>query len=139
MIAYMERYTHLTLNGSTKARLMDTSLMDSWMLDLIQEINKRIRETYIEPTVDPISSYVDKDGIKGVTSIAIVETGYIALRIWDKEDDVSSMHLDILLSSPLPVLTVIDSLVNGLGMYDGIYMLLDRRDDFRTIEYKSYP
>jgi hypothetical protein len=135
----MERYTHLTLNGSTKTTLKDTSLMDSWMSNLIEEINKRIREIYIEPVVDPISSYVDKDGVKGITAVAIVESGYIALRIWEKEDDTSSIHLDILLSSPLPVLTVIDSLVYGLGMYDGIYMLLDRKDDFKTIEYKSYP
>jgi hypothetical protein len=135
----MERYTHLTLNGSTKTTLKDTSLMDSWMSNLIEEINKRIREIYIEPVVDPISSYVDKDGVKGITTVAIVESGYIALRIWEKEDDTSSIHLDILLSSPLPVLTVIDSLVYGLGMYDGIYMLLDRKDDFKTIEYKSYP
>jgi hypothetical protein len=135
----MERYTHLTLNGFTKTTLKDTSLMDSWMSNLIEEINKRIREIYIEPIIDPISSYVDKDGVKGITTVAIVESGYIALRMWEKEDDVSSIHLDILLSSPLPVLTVLESMADGLGMYDGIYMLLDRKDDFKTIEYKSYP
>jgi hypothetical protein len=135
----MERYTHLTLNGSTKTYLRDTSLMDSWMLNLIEEINKRIQEIYIEPVVDPISLYIDKDSIEGVTSVAIIDSGYIALRVWEKEDYGSFIHLDMLLSSPLPVFTVIDSLVNGLGMYDAIYMLLNRNDDFRTIEYKSYP
>jgi len=135
----MERYTHLTLNGSTKTPLKDTSLMNSWMLNLIEEINKRIKEISIEPIIDPISSYIDKDDVKGVTSVAIIESGYIALRVWEKEDYVSSIHLDILLSSPLPVLTVIDGLVDGLGMYDAIYMLLNRNDNFKTIEYKSYP
>jgi hypothetical protein len=135
----MERYTHLMVNGVTKKPPRNESVIRPWLDNLIEEINMEIKETDIKPVMEPIYSYIDKDGINGLTSTAIIETGYVALRVWEKEDDVSFIHLDMLLSSPLPIYLVIDSLVSIFGMYDGSYMLLDRSNDFKTIDYRSYP
>ena len=134
----METYTHLLINGVTKNPPKDESIITPWLNNLIESINSEVREVHIKPVVAPIYSYLDKDGIKGLTSTAIVETGYVAVRVWE-EDDVSSIHLDMLLSSPLPVFLVLESVADIFGMYDGVYMLLDRKDDFKTLEYKSYP
>lgn len=135
----MERYTHLMVNGATKNPPKNESIITPWLDRLIKEINMEIKEIPIKPVMEPIYSYIDKNGIKGLTSTAIVETGYIALRTWEKEDDISSIHLDMLLSSPIPTVLVLDSIAESFGMYDGVYMLLDRKDDFKTIEYRSYP
>lgn len=127
------------INGVTKKPPRDESVIRPWLGNLIEEINMEIKEIDIKTVMEPIYSYTDKDGIKGLTYTAIIETGYVALRIWEKEDDVSFIHLDMLLSSPLPIYLVIDSLVSIFGMYDGSYMLLDRNDDFKTLDYRSYP
>jgi hypothetical protein len=134
----MERYTHLMINGVTKNPPKDESVIAPWLNKLIEEINMGVREIHIKPIMEPIYSYIDKDGIKGLTSTAIIETGYVGLRIWE-EEDISFIHLDMLLSSPLPVYLVLNSVEESFGMYDGSYMLLDRKDDFKTIDYRSYP
>ena len=127
------------INGVTKRPPRDESVIRPWLDNLTEEINMEIKEIHIKPVMEPIYSYIDKDGLKGLTSTAIIETGYVALRVWEKEDDISFIHLDMLLSSPLPISLVIESIVNSLGMYDGSYMLLDRNNDFKTIDYRSYP
>ena len=43
------------------------------------------------------------------------------------------------ISSPLPASVVVYSIAENLGMYDGIRMLVDRGDDFKVLEYTSYP
>ena len=127
------------VNGLTKNPPRDESMIVPWLNSLIEEINIKVEEINIKPVMEPIYSYIDKDGVRGLTSTAIVETGYIALRTWEKEDDISSIHLDMLLSSPIPTFLVLYSIEEFFGMYDGVYMLLDRKDDFETLEYRSYP
>jgi hypothetical protein len=126
------------INGVTKNPPRDESIITPWLNSLIKEINIRVGEVKIETVMEPIYSYIDKDGIRGLTSTAIIETGYIALRIWE-EEDTSSIHLDMLLSSPLPVFLVLNSIAESFGMYDGCYMFIDRADDFKVLEFKSYP
>lgn len=136
----MERYTHLLVNGVTKNPPRDESMITPWLKDLIEEINLGVREIQTKIIMEPIYSYINKDGIKGLTSTAIIETGYVALRIWEEEEEnTSSIHLDMLLSSPLPVFLVLKSIAENFGMYDGSYMILDRADDFKVLDFKSYP
>lgn len=135
-----KRYTHLMVNGFTKKLPQDESVINPWLYNLIEAINLEIKEIHIKPVMDPIYCYIDKDKTKTLTSTAIIETGYVALSIEiEEEEDDAYIHLDMLLSSPLPISLVIESIVNSFGMYDGSYMLLDRNDDFKTIDYKSYP
>ena len=134
----MKRYTHLTMNGVTKNSPKNESVIMPWITNLIEEINLGVREVHIKPVMEPTYSYIDQDEIKGLTGVAIIETGYLALRIWE-EEDVSYIHLDMLLSSPLPVLIVLDSIAENFGMYDASYMILDRSEDFKVLDYKSYP
>lgn len=126
------------INGVTKNPPKDESIITPWLDRLIKKINMEIKEIHIKPIMEPIYSYINKDGIKSLTSTAIIETGYVGLRIRE-EENISSIHLDILLSSPLPIFLVLDSVAESFGMYDGVYMLLDRKDNFKTIEYRSYP
>lgn len=135
----MERYTHLMVNGFLKEPPRELSIIKSWLFDLVEEINREIKEIKIKITTDPIVSYVDEDNIKNITAMCIIDTGYIAMRIWEKEENVFSLHFDIHISSPLPASLIVYSIADNLGMYDGIRMLVDRTDDFKVSEYTSYP
>lgn len=135
----MERYTHLMVNGFLKEPPKELSIIKDWLFDLVEEINKEIREIQIKIVTDPTVSYVNKDNPKDIIAICIIDTGYIAMRIWEKEENVFSLHFDIHISSPLPASLVVYSIAENLSMYDGVYMLLDRKYDFKTIEYINYP
>ena len=127
------------VNGFLKEPPKELSIIKSWLFNLVEEINKEIKEIQIKITADPTISYVDKDSSKDITAICIIDTGYIAMRIWEKEENVFSLHFDIHISSPLPASVVVYSIAENLDMYDGIRMLVDRGDDFKVLEYTSYP
>ena len=135
----MEKYTHLMVNGFLKKPPTELSIIKDWLFNLVQEINGEIKEIQIKIITDPIVSYVDKGNTKDITAMCIIDTGYIAMRIWEKEENVFSLHFDIHISSPLPASIIVYSIAENLGMYDGIRMLIDRSDDFKVSEYTSYP
>lgn len=135
-----KRYTHLMVNGYTKKPPKDESVINPWLYNLIEAINLEIKEIHIKPVMDPIYSYIDKDKTKTFTSTAIIETGYVALSIEiEEEEDDAHINLDMFLSSPLPTSLVLESIENSFGMYDGSYMLLDRANDYKVIDFRSYP
>lgn len=134
----MERYTHLMVNGARKNLLIDKDIVNYWLSSYIEQYNTMILEVPIKKLMESSYSCVESNGIKTITFTSILNNGYITLRIWE-EDGVSSIHFDMLLSSPLPMFPVLYSMEDIFGMYDGTYMLLDRKDDFKTIDYRSYP
>jgi len=135
----MEKYTHLTLNGVRKNFVVDQSIIDYWLSNFLEKYNNMGLEFTVKKLTDPSYSCIENNGVKVVTYTAILDTGYIALRIVEQEDDVSSIRVDILLSSPLPGRIVVNNIGQYFNIYDGVYMLLDRKDDFKTLEYISYP
>ena len=134
----MEKYTHLMVNGHRKNLPLDEDIINYWLSSYIEQYNTMILEVPLKKLMDPSYSCVENNGVKIVTYTSILNNGYIALRIWE-EDVVSSIRLDLILSSPLPMFPVLYSMEDAFGMYDGTYMLLDRKDDFKTIDYRSYP
>jgi hypothetical protein len=133
----MERYTHMTLNGLREKLTIDQSIINYWLSSFIEEYN-RVVEIKIKKLVEPNYSYVEDNKSKTITHTSILNTGYIALRI-EEEDDISSIHLDIVLSSPVPPRMVLNNTVEFFGMYDGVYMLLDRDNDFKVLHFRNYP
>lgn len=134
----MEKYTHLTVNGDRKNLPLDEDIINYWLSSYIEQYNTMILEVPLKKLMDPSYSCVENNGVKIVTYTSILNNGYIALRIWE-EDVVSSIRLDLVLSSPLAMFPILFSMEDAFGMYDGTYMLLDRKDDFKTIDYRSYP
>ena len=49
-----------------------------WLSDLVKKIDMKILG-------GPYSSYVTKEGNRGVTGIVMIETSHISIHIWDEE------------------------------------------------------
>jgi hypothetical protein len=135
--SFMEKYKHLLINGIRKNLYIDKDIINHWLSSLIEQHNLGIAEKPIEKLGDSSYSYVEENKVKIITYTSILNTGHIALRIYE-EEGISSIHFDMLLSSPISPRTVLASIVDSYGMYDSTYMLLDRKEDFRTIDYRSY-
>jgi hypothetical protein len=135
----MKTYPHLMVNGFLKEPPKDLSIIKSWLFNLVEEINKEVKEIEIKIINDPTVYYVGNDSAKDIRSICIVDTGYIAIRIWEKEEDIFILDFDINISSSLPSMLVVRSIAENLGMYDGVSMTVDRGDNFEILGYKNYP
>jgi hypothetical protein len=127
------------INGFVEEPSKELSIIKTWILTLIEKINEEVKEIKIKALIDPIVSYVDEDSTKDITAMCIIDTGYIVIRIWEKEKGIFILHFDMHISSPLPALLVVNSIADNLGMYDGVRMLVDREYDFKVLEHKSYP
>lgn len=135
----MEKTTHLMVNGFLKEPPKELFIIEKWLYALVQEINEEIKAPQIKITSNPTIHYVDKENTKDIVAMCIIDTGYVAMRIWEKEKGIFSFHFDIVLSSPLPGLLVVYSIAENLGMYDGTRMVINRGSEFELLGYRSYP
>ena len=65
----------------------DLNKVSEWVRTLIKQIDMKLLE-------GPYTTYFNKLGNKGMTSVAIIETSHIALHIWD-EVSPGLMQLDV--------------------------------------------
>jgi S-adenosylmethionine/arginine decarboxylase-like enzyme len=98
----MLEHKHLIIVSKIKNSKLDTDLINKWIKDLIEKIEMKILH-------GPVTIYCDKEGNKGVTGFAIIETSHIALHIWDEEDP-GSLQLDVYTCSELDPNTVFQHL-----------------------------
>ena len=127
------------INGFLKEPPKELFIIENWLYGLVQEINEEIKEPQIKITSNPTISYVDKENTKDIIAMCIIDTGYVAMKIWEKEKGIFLFHFDIVLSSPLPGLLVVYSIAKNLGMYDGTRMVINRGSEFEVLGYRSYP
>jgi len=122
----MALHNHILLNGYVKNPPKDTEKTIAWMRDLVDAIGMKIVQ-------GPFSSYVEKEGNRGLTASVIIETSHIALHVWDEEDP-ALIQFDLYTCSTLPADIVIRMVNDYMGLVDYRYMILERRTGFNVIE-----
>lgn len=93
-----------------------------FLTKLVQEIDMKIIK-------GPFSSYVDKDGNKGLTAIVMIETSHIAFHIWD-EVDPGLLQFDLYTCGSLDDQKVFNILGQHFNIVDMDYQLFDRENGF---------
>ena len=122
----MALHNHILLNGYVKNPPKDTEQTIQWMRELVSAIDMKIVQ-------GPFSSYVEKEGNRGLTASVIIETSHIALHVWDEEDP-ALIQFDLYTCSTLPAETVIKMVDEYMGLVNYRYMILERRTGFNVIE-----
>jgi S-adenosylmethionine/arginine decarboxylase-like enzyme len=95
-------HKHLIIRAEVKNPLKDESLAMAWMSELIDKIGMKVM-------MGPFAKYLDVEGNRGLTAVAIIETSHIALHIWD-EDDPALVQLDVYTCGPLDPYDVVEAL-----------------------------
>jgi len=95
-------HKHLIIRAEVKNPLKDETQAMSWMTDLIAKIGMKVM-------MGPFAKYLDVEGNRGLTAVAIIETSHIALHIWD-EDDPALVQLDVYTCGPLDPYSVVEAL-----------------------------
>jgi S-adenosylmethionine/arginine decarboxylase-like enzyme len=133
-------HKHLLVNAKVKNPMQSEQEAIDFLTKLVQEIDMKIIK-------GPFSSYVDKDGNKGLTAIVMIETSHIAFHIWD-EVDPGLLQFDLYTCGSLDVEKVFYILGQHFTIDSMDYQLFDRENGFVVeqegnlrdgVFYKNYP
>jgi S-adenosylmethionine/arginine decarboxylase-like enzyme len=105
---------------------MDKEVVMSWLEELVAEIGMKV-------AAGPISSYVTKEGNRGMTVGCLIETSHIAMHVWD-ETSPSFVQFDLYTCSTLPTDAVIRNLVTNWGLHNYVHMVIERSDGFKVVD-----
>ena len=97
-----------------------------WLEELISFLGmKKLQGPYV--------SYVEAEGNRGSTAVAMIETSHIAFHIWD-EQKPSLLQFDVYTCGSLDVQSTINKVKNYFMITEGEYVLYDREHglDFLT-------
>ena len=71
-------HKHMIMRAEVNEPLITPTETKKWLRDLVKRIDMKILG-------GPYSSYVAKEGNRGVTGIVMIETSHISIHIWDEE------------------------------------------------------
>jgi S-adenosylmethionine/arginine decarboxylase-like enzyme len=104
----------------------DLGYVLTWMNTLIAKIDMKLMQ-------GPHISYVEQEGNRGITCMALIETSHIVLHIWD-EQDPGLFQLDVYSCKLFDLDVVISSLKDSFDVIKLQYKFLDRKSDLVLIE-----
>ena len=104
----------------------DLGYVLSWMNNLINTIDMKLMH-------GPHISYIDQEGNRGITCMALIETSHIVLHIWD-EQEPGLFQLDVYSCKLFDLDIVISSLKESFSVTKLQYKFLDRKSDLVLID-----
>jgi S-adenosylmethionine/arginine decarboxylase-like enzyme len=117
-------HKHLLVRAQISNPVLDIDQISKWISTLVDSIQMKILH-------GPVSVYCNKEGNRGITAFAIIETSHIVLHTWDEETP-ATLQLDVYTCSELEI----DLVFNALSIFQPItldYKFLDREQGFTDI------
>jgi len=106
----------------------DLGYVLSWMNNLIDKIDMKLMQ-------GPNITYVDQEGNRGITCMALIETSHIVLHIWD-EQSPGLFQLDVYSCKSFDLNIVLNCLKESFKISKMQYKFLDRKSDLILIDEK---
>jgi len=95
-------HKHLIIRAEVGRPITDENIAIEWMNKLVDKIGMKVM-------MGPYAKYLNVEGNRGLTAVAIIETSHIALHIWD-EDKPSLVQLDVYTCGYLDPYDVVEAL-----------------------------
>jgi S-adenosylmethionine/arginine decarboxylase-like enzyme len=95
-------HKHLIIRAEVGNPLKEEQLAIDWMNKLVDKIGMKVM-------MGPFAKYLNVEGNRGLTAVAIIETSHIALHVWD-EDQPALLQLDVYTCGPLDPYDVVEAL-----------------------------
>lgn len=80
-------HQHIVVRSFVNKPPMSEEYLNDWLIELVKKIDMKI-------LMGPMSTYLDKEGNRGMTGVCIIETSHIAIHVWDEESP-GLVQLDI--------------------------------------------
>jgi S-adenosylmethionine/arginine decarboxylase-like enzyme len=72
-------HKHLIIRAEVGRPITDEQVAIEWMNKLVDKIGMKVM-------MGPFAKYLNVEGNRGLTAVAIIETSHIALHIWDEDN-----------------------------------------------------
>ena len=95
-------HKHLIIRAEVSKPITDENVAIDWMNKLVDKIGMKVM-------MGPFAKYLNVEGNRGLTAVAIIETSHIALHIWD-EDKPALVQLDVYTCGYLDPYDVVEAL-----------------------------
>ena len=95
-------HKHLIIRAEVDRPVQDEQVAIDWMNKLVDKIGMKVM-------MGPYAKYLNVEGNRGLTAVAIIETSHIALHVWD-EDNPALLQLDVYTCGPLDPYNVVEAL-----------------------------
>lgn len=125
----LPQHNHLLLNGFTHNPPRNEEATIAWMEGFIKAIDMKILQ-------GPFASYVDVEGNRGLTCVAMIETSHVAMHVWD-EPVPAKVQFDLYTCGSLPEVHTLTQIVDFLQLEDYEYMILEREHGFNVVSSKA--
>lgn len=111
-------HKHLMIRAYADYAPVSADEIKLWLEELISFLDmKKLQGPYV--------SYVEAEGNRGSTAVAMIETSHIAFHIWD-EAKPSLLQFDVYTCGSLDARMTIDKVKNYFMITEGEYVLYDR-------------
>ena len=74
----MPAHKHLIIRAEVNSPITSEKEIKKWLRNVVKKIDMKIIK-------GPYSSYVQKEGNRGITGVVMIETSHIAIHVWDEE------------------------------------------------------
>jgi S-adenosylmethionine/arginine decarboxylase-like enzyme len=122
-------HKHLIIRAEVNNPPTDPKMLEQWLKDFIGFIDMKIM-------MGPYVAYCDKEGNRGITGIAVIETSHIAMHVWD-EPVPAMMQLDVYSCAEFDPYRIADKLKQDFDVVKLDYKFLNRETGLRPIRLKK--
>jgi len=119
----MIEHRHLIIRAEVTNPPKDPDYIKTWLIKLVKLINMKLLD--VGDQSNPVVTYCNKLGNRGLTGAALIETSHILFHSWDEGTPV--IQLDVYSCSHLCAATVIDHF-KVFNPTEYQYIILDRKD-----------
>lgn len=117
-------HKHLLVNAKVNNAVKSEAQGIEFLRDLVERIDMKIIK-------GPFSSYVNKEGNRGLTGVVMIETSHIAFHIWD-EVRPGLVQFDLYTCGQLELDRVISIFKETFDVASLDYVLFDREHGFKV-------
>jgi len=122
-------HKHLIIRAEVNNPPKDVALLEEWLKDFISFINMKIM-------MGPYVAYCDKEGNRGITGVAVIETSHIAMHVWD-EPVPAMMQLDVYSCAEFDPYKIAEKLKQDFDVVKLDYKFLNRETGLQPIRTKK--
>jgi|TARA_Y100000296_G_scaffold25908_1_gene30429 S-adenosylmethionine/arginine decarboxylase-like enzyme len=120
----MPVHKHLIIRAEVNRPIKSEKELKKWLRNLVNKIDMKIIK-------GPYSSYVTKEGNRGVTGVVMIETSHIAIHIWD-ETSPALIQCDVYSCAEFSINEVLAEFVN-MEVTKIDHMLLNRAEEIKPL------
>jgi S-adenosylmethionine/arginine decarboxylase-like enzyme len=121
----MLEHKHIIIRAKVERPPLDVEQTKEWFRNLIEKIDMKL-------LAGPIGVYLDVEGNRGMTMVAIIETSHIAMHVWD-EQQPALMQLDVYTCGALDPQKVFDHLQVFKPVHVE-HLFLDRENNIEVLK-----